>query len=161
MRYKAILFDTRSIQSYIFSGNQLKTNIGASYLVERVFDDVLLPALRSVLGEDALDAETWMNVEEPRWDEMSTAARVGYIGGGNALLLFRAETAEETLRAVVTAFTKELLVRMPGLHTGAAIGELDLAAAALWGRRTSRRLSMRSRTDRTPSSRWSTSPAQG
>ena len=30
MRYKAILFDTRSIQSYIFSGNQLKTNIGAS-----------------------------------------------------------------------------------------------------------------------------------
>ena len=73
MRYKAILFDTRSIQSYIFSGNQLKTNIGASYLVERVFDDVLLPALRSVLGEDALDAETWMNVEEPRWDEMSTA----------------------------------------------------------------------------------------
>ena len=128
MRYKAILFDTRSIQSYIFSGNQLKTNIGASYLVERVFDDVLLPVLRSVLGEDALDAETWMNVEEPCWDEMSTAARVGYIGGGNALILFRAETAEETLRTVVAAFTKELLVRMPGLHTGAAIGELELAA---------------------------------
>ena len=30
MQYKAILFDTRSIQKYIFSSNQLKTNIGAS-----------------------------------------------------------------------------------------------------------------------------------
>ena len=47
-KYKAILFDTRSIQRYIFSGNRLKTNIGASYLVDRVFDDVLLPAVREM-----------------------------------------------------------------------------------------------------------------
>ena len=127
MQYKAILFDTRSIQSYIFAGNRLKTNIGASYLVERVFDDVLLPVVRDVLGEDALDDRTWMDVEEPRWDEMGTAARVGYIGGGNALLIFRAETADEALRRIVSTFTKRLLVRIPGLRTGAAIGELELA----------------------------------
>ena len=35
MKYKAILFDTRSIQNYIFAGNRLKTNIGASYIVAR------------------------------------------------------------------------------------------------------------------------------
>ena len=128
MRYKAILFDTRSIQSYIFAGNRLKTNIGASYLVERVFDDVLLPVVRDVLGADALDAKTWTDVEEPRWDAMSAAARVGYIGGGNALLIFRAETADETLRTIVSTFTKQLLVRIPGLRTGAAIGQLDLGA---------------------------------
>ena len=128
MRYKAILFDTRSIQSYIFAGNRLKTNIGASYLVERVFDDVLLPVVRDVLGADALDAKTWTDVEEPRWDAMSAAARVGYIGGGNALLIFRAETADETLRTSVSTFTKQLLVRIPGLRTGAAIGQLDLGA---------------------------------
>lgn len=46
MKVKAILFDTRSIQRYIFSGSQLKTNIGASYLVDRVFDDALLAVLR-------------------------------------------------------------------------------------------------------------------
>lgn len=31
---RALLFDTRSIQKYIFSGNRLKTNIGASYIVD-------------------------------------------------------------------------------------------------------------------------------
>lgn len=36
MEVKAILFDTRSIQQYIFAGNKLKTNIGASYIVDRL-----------------------------------------------------------------------------------------------------------------------------
>lgn len=125
MQYKAILFDTRSIQRYIFADNRLKTNIGASYLVERVFDDVLLPAVRDVLGQEALDDASWESDADPRWDEMAAKARVGYIGGGNALLLFRSEMPEETLRAIVAAFTKQLLVRAPGLCTGAAIGVLD------------------------------------
>ena len=42
MEVKAILFDTRSIQQYIFAGNKLKTNIGASYIVDRLFSDVLI-----------------------------------------------------------------------------------------------------------------------
>ena len=128
MKYKAILFDTRSIQNYIFAGNRLKTNIGASYIVERVFDDVLLPVVREILGQDELDADTWQDVDEPQWAELSVTARVGYIGGGNALLLFRESTAEETLRAIVTAFTKKLLICAPGLRTGAAIGTVELAA---------------------------------
>ena len=59
MQYKAILFDTRSIQKYIFSSNQLKTNIGASYLVEAVFEEILLPAVREILGADTLDDMSW------------------------------------------------------------------------------------------------------
>ena len=43
--YQAILFDTRSIQRYIYTGNRLKTNIGASYLVKHVFSDILVPVL--------------------------------------------------------------------------------------------------------------------
>ena len=35
MAVRAILFDTRSIQRYIFSGTKLKTNIGASFIVEK------------------------------------------------------------------------------------------------------------------------------
>ena len=42
MLVKAILFDTRSIQKYIFSGDKLKTNIGASFIVDRLFPDVLV-----------------------------------------------------------------------------------------------------------------------
>ncbi len=41
-KLRALLFDTRSIQRYIYFGNLLKTNIGASYIVDRVFYDVLI-----------------------------------------------------------------------------------------------------------------------
>lgn len=126
--YQAILFDTRSIQKYIFSSNRLKANIGASHLVDRVFDDVLLPTVRRELGADALDDTSWEQPEMIDWTDMRTAARVGYIGGGNALLLFRTETVHETLRSVVSAFTKKLLEKAPGLRTGAAIGTMTLRA---------------------------------
>ena len=126
--YQAILFDTRSIQKYIFSSNRLKANIGASHLVDRVFDDVLLPTVRGELGADALDDSSWEQPEKIDWTDMRTAVRVGYIGGGNALLLFRTETGHETLRSIVSAFTKKLLEKAPGLRTGAAIGTMTLRA---------------------------------
>lgn len=129
MEFRAILFDTRSIQRYIFSGNRLKTNIGASYLVDRVFSDALLPVIREVLGEDELDDTTWLTEENPDWTKMESKARVGYIGGGNALILFQPDTAEDILREVVARFTKHLLVAYPGLKTGAAIRTLSLDAA--------------------------------
>lgn len=40
--YQALIFDTRSIQRYIFAGNKLKTNIGASYIVDTLFNDILI-----------------------------------------------------------------------------------------------------------------------
>ncbi len=126
MNFKAILFDTRSIQQYIFSGNKLKTNIGASYLVEHLFDDALIRAVKEVCGENNIDSETWKKEAEPDWEKMDTLCRVGYIGGGNALLLFRPETDDQKLRNIVSAFTKIALVEYPGLKTGAAIGTIDM-----------------------------------
>ena len=122
----ALLFDTRSIQRYIFAGSQLKTNIGASYLVDRVFDAHLLPAVRDILGEEALDDTTWREVEQPDWTQQEKPARVGYIGGGNAFLLLDGEIEEDRVRAIVTRFTERLLVACPGLKTGAAYGRLAL-----------------------------------
>ena len=126
MDFKAILLDTRSIQQYIFSGNQLKTNIGASYLVENLFADALIRAVEEVCGAGSIDEETWLKVAEPDWESMDTACRVGYIGGGNALLLFRPEIETQKLRDVVSTFTKIALVEYPGLKTGAAIGNISL-----------------------------------
>ena len=126
--YQAILFDTRSIQRFIFTGTRLKTNIGASYLVDQAFERVLLPVVRQVLGEEALDDTTWREVPSPDWTVQECAARVGYIGGGNALLLVRTDVSAEQVREIVRAFTKRLLVWAPGLRTGAAIGRLCLEA---------------------------------
>ena len=51
MNVKAILLDTQSIQKYIFSGTKLKTNVGASYIVDRVFEDVLV---RDILESESI-----------------------------------------------------------------------------------------------------------
>ena len=132
MEFLGILFDTRSIQRYIFSGNRLKTNIGASCLVDRVFDDVLVKALQDVYGTGEVDAATWREVEAPDWEAQETACRIGFFGGGKALVLVKRSGDEENdqaqARAVVTQFTKALLTKAPGLRTGAAIGRLRLAA---------------------------------
>lgn len=54
----AVFIDTMSIQKYIFSSNSLKENIGASYLVKKMFE------------------------------ELKREYSYSYIGGGNALLYF-------------------------------------------------------------------------
>ena len=127
MKAKALLFDTRSIQRYIFSSNHLKTNIGASSLVDNVFRSELITTLRDVLGKDQVDAETWEKVQAPDWLQMPQKCRVGYIGGGNALVLFRDDlVSEDDLRKIVKEFTASLLQSHPGLRTGAAFGDFWL-----------------------------------
>ena len=128
IRLQAILFDTRSIQKYIFSSNRLKTNIGASFLVESAFARELLHVLRELFGESEVDDATWRKVESPDWTRMEQRCRIGYIGGGNALVLFREETTDEELVKVIRSFTKRLLWKSPGLRTGAARGEIVLDA---------------------------------
>lgn len=92
-----VLLDTTSIQKYVFSSNQLKENLGASYLLKSVYEDVLSEAAKSV-----------------------TIAKVGYIGGGNALLFFK---GREEARVFVKQWTLILLVKTPGLTTAVAISD--------------------------------------
>ena len=128
IKLQAILFDTRSIQKYIFASNRLKTNIGASFLVESAFSRELLHVLRERFGEGEVDDVTWREVEAPDWTKMEQKCRIGYIGGGNALVLFSEETKDEELVEVIRSFTKRLLWTTPGLRTGAARGEMVLEA---------------------------------
>lgn len=126
MSVQALLFDTRSIQKYIFSGNRLKTNIGASYIVEHIFDDVLVKEILNepAFGLGTVDGTSWKTRMEPL-HELPANCYVGYVGGGNALILFKDEVAD-CRKDIVTAFTKALLTRYPGLKTGAALGSIDL-----------------------------------
>ena len=129
MEFKALLFDTRSIQRYIYSGNRLKTNIGASYLVERVFEDVLIDKILQDIFGDEVDKDSRFSKERVDWSAIQKQCAVAYIGGGNALLLFRADTEDGIEKKVVKAFSRELLVRCPGLHIGAAFDTLDLSSS--------------------------------
>lgn len=141
MNVKAILLDTQSIQKYIFSGTKLKTNIGASYIVDRVFEDVLVndileSALMKDLGIQSVNSYGWETTNGPEsLDEVVKAnalhadCYVAYIGGGNALVLFKEHVAGDNntnLKRIVQEFTSTLLCQYPGLKVGAAIGEIQL-----------------------------------
>lgn len=139
MKVAALLMDTRSIQKYIFSGTTLRTNIGASYIVEQLFqNDLVNTILKGDIGKELglilPDEETW---ESPKGnDEIEKGfanktynTYVAYIGGGNALVLFDetlAVATDDPRKAVVRAFTKYILVEYPGLKTNAALGTLSL-----------------------------------
>ena len=139
MKVAALLMDTRSIQKYIFSGTTLRTNIGASYIVEQLFqNDLVNTILKGDIGKELglllPDEETW---ESPQGnDEIKKGfanktynTYVAYIGGGNALILFDetlAAATDDPRKAVVRAFTKHILVEYPGLKTNATLGTLSL-----------------------------------
>lgn len=139
MEAKALLFDTRSIQRYIFSGNRLKTNIGASHLVERVFYDVLIkeiliPEFPGDVYAPCMDDEENNdnkngNKEIVNLKELQKKCTVAYIGGGNALIIFRMDTEDDIQKKIVMKFSKHLLVSHPGLHIGAAFGRLDISSS--------------------------------
>lgn len=122
----AILFDTRSIQRYIYAGNRLKTNIGASYLVDRVFSEELVPVLREELAEDAVDADGWKTGIDAERLQGHGQCVLASNGGGSALVLFSQDVGLERRIGIVRHFTQNLLVKRPGLHIGAAHGTLQL-----------------------------------
>ena len=128
MKVNALLFDTRSIQKYIFSGNQLKTNIGASYLVEKLFTDVLV---KEILCDKMKLIANKTNWQQTKIIEMETnpslPCEVAYIGGGNALILLNPQQVnKDGAKAIVSEFTKRLLICTPGLRTGVARGQIVL-----------------------------------
>lgn len=139
MKVAALLMDTRSIQKYIFSGTTLRTNIGASYIVEQLFqNDLVKKILKGDIGKELglilPDEETW---ESPKGnDEIEKGfanktynTYVAYIGGGNALVLFDEgiiAAEKDPRKEVVSAFTKYILVTYPGLKTNVALGTLEL-----------------------------------
>lgn len=127
----AILLDTRSIQKYVFSCNKLKTNVGASYLVDAIFNDlmqdVVLPKFKLKMPEIS-----WKDTEEIQiLKDNSIECEIVYIGGGNMLILVNKypDNMEKNLklcRKIVGCWSREMLCKTPGLKTGAAIGEMDI-----------------------------------
>ena len=128
----AVLFDIRSIQKYIFSGNKLRTNIGASHITCNLFQKLLVDKILTDMAADGqlgtFDKTSWRETKELK--ELPTDCFVAQVGGGKALVLFRPSGDEaqdqEKMKHVVRAFNRAILEIYPGLHTGAAIGTIDL-----------------------------------
>lgn len=122
----AVLLDTRGIQKYVFASNKMKTNIGASYLVDTIF----LTPVEQVLDEMNLKhPDDWRVTENLQMiNDESIKAEIAYIGGGNMLLVLRTEQGDviSVCKQFVSRWSEKLLVYTPGLQTGAAVGEFNL-----------------------------------
>lgn len=121
----AILLDTRSIQRYVFGSNKLKTNTGASYLVDAIFSEAMIDVLCSkfkLVQKDWEDTGCLKMVADD-----SIEAEIAYIGGGNMLVLVnKGEAAASVCRELVQDWSLKVLLNAPGLKTGVAIGELEI-----------------------------------
>lgn len=115
--YTALIIDTLSIQSYIFSSNKLKENIGGSFIIEKlVYEEMIPKALDEAGLSNGWDVNKWR--EEPEVYRLTKFPKeqveVGYIGGGNAMLLFR-ET--DNARKFIRSYSCLMLTHFPGLKT--------------------------------------------
>lgn len=130
----ALLFDTRSIQKYIFSSNRMRTNIGASYIVDKVFTEILIDeVLKDFFPEENFPTDEYgWNIDEDgleTWHDMKKCS-VAYVGGGNALILFR-QDSDDVRTEIVKKFSRKLLAKRPGLKIGAAQGTLTITDGKL------------------------------
>lgn len=112
--YTLTVIDTPGIQPYIFGSNRLRENIGASELVRCATTTWPLECLQAA-GDTNVQAGELnhdLHIEDGK-----IAAEVIYVGGGNALILFR-----EPERAVefTTALSRRLVEEAPGLELAVA-----------------------------------------
>lgn len=113
-KYNAVLIDMASIQGYIFNSNKLKLNIGASHIVEHeIYEDLLKSSTQS-LGVN-LNLKEW--IENPH-RKIENTVEVGYIGGGNALILFE---EKQLAKEFVKVYSKNILKYFPGIKPVFAI----------------------------------------
>ena len=127
-------FDVGGIQDYIFATNRLRENAGASYKVTRIMEEFLLESFREAADEKnvevLLDWKLADRLRLPQDERMM--AEVIYIGGGNAVALFR--NLEFFCRAGEKLGIKAA-VKCQGVYLTAAYIETDLSDFAADRRR--------------------------
>jgi hypothetical protein len=109
----AVLIDSVSIQPYIFSSNKLKENIGASFIIEKLlFNEVMIATLKDKFNDHF--ANDWKkNPGDIKIEKEEIQCEIGYIGGGNALVLFKEESHAQWF---IREYSTEVLLRFPGIR---------------------------------------------
>lgn len=87
------VYDITGIQDYIFASNYLKENIGASYIVGKMVEKHFVDMLKESVGknEKHLLKTSWDKEckKVTIFNKKNVKAEVVYIGGGNALVVYR------------------------------------------------------------------------
>ena len=114
------VLDTPGIQPYIFGSNRLRENIGASELVSRATAAWPLQVLgqmgHSNVENPAADAPA-ERLNDRSIEDEGQVSEVVYVGGGNAVILFR---QEGQARQFTTCLNRKMLQEAPGLELAVA-----------------------------------------
>ncbi len=124
------LLDCSAIQDYVFGSNKLKSNVGASQIVEEIYSEEpkgwLAQVIAEVVPAGKFVLKKWRETPEKiHLGKPGTLMETGYVGGGNALLLFRRHDGENLAKKFVQAWTRKLLLEAPGVQPVVAIQETD------------------------------------
>ncbi|MCX7991564.1 MAG: hypothetical protein N2999_05985 [Proteobacteria bacterium] len=122
MKYTVLIFDVTGIQRYIFGSNRLIENLGASYTVSECFNSFLKETLKGMnLSIEHFDS--WRdNRSSLLKNNPHLKYEVVYLGGGNIILI----TTDKAIADDITRrFTKDLLIKAPGLSVASAFIEVD------------------------------------
>lgn len=89
-------YDVSGIQQYIFATNRLRENVGASFQVTRILEEYLPEAIKAATAPqqenitESINVLDWKIQDELRiFKDANIEAEIIYIGGGNAMVLFR------------------------------------------------------------------------
>ena len=124
MLVQAVLIDTVSIQKYVFESNKLKENLGASYLIQDMYEYHLQKTVQSIFPSGKFDFNAWRDSPDKSLiEEEGVGFEIGYIGGGKGLLFFKDKNnAEEFIKE----WTRKLLIEAPGVITAIASDTFDI-----------------------------------
>jgi len=118
-----LIVDTTQIQPFIFGGNRLRENVGASHLVASVTGEWSLQEVGNVTPRhNVADAAENKLDDTPCVESGAIAAEVIYAGGGNVAILFSDKLDAERFERVLS---RRVLEYAPNLQTVIACREID------------------------------------
>lgn len=111
-QYTLAVLDTTGIQDYIFGTNQLKQNVGASYLVDCATRKWVVESLPEPNNVKVKDLDDLNPFTDETIENGQLSAEIVYAGGGNTMIIFASN-----LDAINFAqrLTRKILLNAPGL----------------------------------------------
>jgi len=125
MLVHAVLIHTVSIQKYVFGSNKLKENLGASYLIQDIYESHLQKTVQSIFPSGNLKFNAWKDSPDKSLIEKDGVNfEIGYIGGGKGLIFFRNKGDTEEF---IKKWTRTLLIEAPDVITAIASDTFNTA----------------------------------
>jgi hypothetical protein len=147
------IVDTSSIQDYVFGSNNLRQNVGASYLVDCATRKWAFQSIPCRHNVDATSEKIKFTKEHIEDEGAQIGAEVAYAGGGNTVIIFRNGC---DAKKFAHDLSRKVLLEAPGLRIvithktfkwekdalGSKQGVLQTAMSDLAARKTSPRLTV-------------------